>query len=533
MKNKILYSLGVASLMLLQVSCTQDFLELTPKTGQVEANYYQTEKDAFFAMTAVYDALSVQNWAPVPIMSDIWSDDAYAGGSDAGDMRQWQEIEQNIMDAESSSASDLWARCYAGLYRANLYIQKEPGIKWETEGLRERYMAEVKFLRAYFFWDLVRHYGSVPIITEVLPSVEDYRSVKQHTPAEVYRQIATDLLAAIPNLPAQITSTEKGRISKQTAQALLARIFLFYEGFAKPVFGLTETWTDGSTQINKQYVQNALEEIINSGRYRLLGNYADVFNWANQNNDESLLEWQYSEKARSDDWGGWGINGNFSVIFYGIRNPVGDPGIDPGWSFATVSWSLANAYETGDPRKTATIYNAEEELTEYLKAFHNTGYFNRKFLPNSAYRATAGAREHNYPRNYMDIRYADVLLMAAELFLQDNPAKAAGYFNQVRTRAMGPAAAKSAITLDDIYRERRVEFGGEGHRKWDLLRRGLTYAGQQINQSFSNIPAGIPNAQDFIGRNFKPDTWGMFPIPASEIRNTNQGVLQQFVPAYK
>jgi hypothetical protein len=465
-------------------------------------------------------------------MSDIWSDDAFCGGSDAGDMRQWQEMEQGIMDGENNSSGDLWARCYAGLYRANLYLQKEAKIEWKTTGLQDRFKAEAKFLRAYFLWDLVRHYGSVPIVTEVLPSVDDYRAVKQNTPSEIYKQIATDLLDALPKLPLVVPNNEKGRITKYAAQALIARIYLYYEGFAKPVLSLTETLGNGTIQINKAYVQAALDEVIASKAYELLPSYASVFDWANQNNKESVLEWQYSEKAKSDDWGGWGINGNFSVIFYGVRNPVGDPTVDPGWSFGTISWSLINEYEPNDPRKDATAYNANTKLTDYLKAFHNTGYFNKKFMPNSAYRATAGTREHNYARNYPDIRYADVLLMAAELFLTDNPSKALGYFNQVRTRSLGATAAKTALTIDDIFHERRVEFGGEGHRKWDLLRRGLTYAGQKIDASFV-VPSGIPNAQDFTGRNFKPNTWGMFPIPASEIRNTNEGVLKQFVPAYK
>ena len=522
------YIFGFLVLLVLQVSCTKDFLELEPKTGQVEANYYKTESDAFFALTAVYDVLSVQNWAPVPIMSDIFSDDAFTGGSDAGDMRQWQEIEQGILDAENGAASDLWARAYAGLYRANLYLEKQDQIEWETEGLKERYNAEVHFLRAYFFWDLVRHYGWVPIITEVLPSVEDYRTMKQNTPQEVFNQIASDLNTAVSGLPETVPESETGRITKYAAQALMARIYLFYEGFAKENLGVSGDMNG----IDETRVQNALEEIINSGEYRLLDNYADVFAWDNQNNAESLLEWQYSEKARSDDWGGWNINGNFSVIFYGVRNPVGDPTIDPGWSFATVSWSLLDEYEEGDPRKDATVYNADENLTEYLKAFQNTGYFNKKFMPLNAYQATAGTREHNYPRNYPDIRYADVLLMAAELFLDDNPAKALDYLNRVRTRALGAEAALAEITLEDIYHERRVEFGGEGHRKWDLLRRGLDFTGQKIDESF-NVPGNIDNAQDFTGRSFKPNTWGMLPIPAGEVRNTNEGVLKQFVPAYQ
>jgi hypothetical protein len=97
---------------------------------------------------------------------------------------------------------------------------------------------------------------------------------------------------------------------------------------------------------------------------------------------------------------------------------------------------------------------------------------------------------------------------------------------------MGAAKALTSITLDAIYHERRVEFGGEGQRKWDLLRRGNAYAEAKINSSFS-VPTGIPNPADFVARNFKATTWGMFPIPASEIRNTNSGALKQMVPAYK
>ncbi len=527
--KKTVYIFSVIALMLLQVSCTKDFLELEPKTGQVEANYYKTESDALLALTAAYDALSVQNWVFVPIMSDIFSDDAFCGGSDAGDMREWHEMEQGILDAENSSASDLWSRCYSGLYRANLYLEKESEINWVTDGLQERYRAEALFLRAYFMWDLVRHFGWVPVITEVLPSVEDYRDVTQGTPQDAFNQIANDLTTAINDLPPTVPSAETGRITRYTAQALMARIYLFYEGFAREQLNVSGDMPG----ISKTTVQNGLEDIINNGPYRLLDNYADVFAWDNQNNAESLLEWQYSEKAKSDDWGGWGINGNFSVIFYGVRDPEGDPSIDPGWSFGTISWSLVNAYEAGDPRKDATVYNADEALTNYTKAYQNTGYFNKKFMPLHAYQATAGAREHNYPRNYPDIRYADVLLMAAELFLEDNPDKALRYLNKVRTRAMGEDAALEEISLDAIYHERRVEFGGEGHRKWDLLRRGLDYTEQMVNASVNNIPEGIPNEQDFSGREFNTGTWGMYPIPAVEIRNTNEGVLSQYVPAYK
>lgn len=532
MKNKLAYILSFIVLLIIQVSCTEDFLELEPKTGQVEANYYQNEEQALLAVAAVYDAYSVQNWQFVPTMSDIFSDDAFCGGANVTDMSQWQEMEMFNMTQENNAAADLWNRCYSGIYRANLYLQKQENVEWETEGLKERMEAEVLFLRAYFYWDLVRHYGSTPLITEVLPSIEEYKNATQNSPDELFTQIATDLLKASSVLPVELTAAETGRISRGAVDALIARIYMYHEGFAKPTLGLSN-WSDGTTTIDKNYALNALEGIISSNVYSLVPDYAQLFDWNNQNNEESILEIQYSDKAKSGDWSGWNINGNFSCVWYSVRNPEGDGGaIFPGWSFGIPTWSLVNEFEDGDPRKEVSIYDAEAKLDNYTRAFMNTGYFNKKFMALNAYIGSGGDPSHNFPRNFMDIRYADVLLMAAELLLDTDNGKATNYLNQVRTRSLGTGAALSSVTLDDIYHERRVEFAGEGLRKWDLLRRGNSYAEEKINASF-NVPGDVPNLSHFTPRTFKANTWGMFPIPAGELRNTNDGVLQQFVPAYQ
>ncbi len=531
MKKKLLYVTSVLALAFGTFSCSESFLELEPKTGQVEANYYKTEDQALLALTAVYDAYALQNWQFVATMADIFSDDAFCGGANVNDMSQWQEMEMFKMTPENNSSSDLWNRCYSGIYRANLYLQKQADIDWKTAGLKERMEGEALFLRAYLYWDLVRHFGYVPIITEVLPDVESYKNLPQNTPTEVFTQIASDLLKAVAVLPVNISASEKGRVSKGAAQALIARIYLYHEGFAKPVVGVT-AWSDGKTTIDKAYAQAALESVITSNVYSLLPSYSSLWDWNNQNTKEALLEMQYSEKAKSGDWGGWNINGNFSSVWLSVRNPEGDASVYPGWSFAVPTWSLANEFEAGDPRKDATLYNADVKLTKYNKAFMNTGYFNMKYMANAAYIGSGGDPSHNFPKNFIDIRYADVLLMAAELFLTDNASKALGYLNQVRTRSLGAGKALTSITLDAIYHERRVEFGGEGLRKWDLLRRGNDYAAAKINGSFV-VPQGIPNPSDFTPRTFNANTWGMFPIPASEIRNVNSGVLKQMVPAYK
>lgn len=515
-------------------SCKKEFLELEPKTSQMEANFYKTEDDALKAVAAIYQTLAVHNnYEFIPISSDIASDDAFGGGSSATDMFQWHQIENAMVTTEVSTALAQWTRCYSGIYRANIYLSKQEGIAWTDPSHKSRLEAEALFCRAYFYWDLERLFGWVPIFETNLPTVDDYKSAVQKTPAEVYTFIAKDLLKAIKSLPLTVPDNEKGRVTKYAAEALMARIYLYYQGFAKPVLNLTGEWTDGTTAIDKAYVQTALDDIIEKGPYHLLTNYADVFSWENQNNAESIFELQYSEKAKSGNWGAsyWDVFGNISCILYGIRDPSGDNTISPGWSFAPFTWSLVNEYEAGDPRKDATVYNADVKLTKYTKGYQNTGYFNKKYMPLKAYDAKLGSRELNYPKNHIDIRLADVLLMAAEVYLGTNDTKAITYYKRVRERAMGPIT-KTSLTLDEIYHERRVELAGEGLRYWDLLRRGFDYTEQKINQS-KVPPAGVPNPNDFTDIKFDRNTWGMLPVPASEIRSTNEGSLKQFIPAFK
>jgi starch-binding outer membrane protein, SusD/RagB family len=533
MKKHNLYIAGLFTVLFSAMSCSDNFLQVEPKVNQTEANFYKTEEHAMAALVAVYDALAVQPWIFVPIQSDIVSDDTYTGGEPGGGMGQWQEQERSIISRENSAALDLWNKCYSGIYRANLYLFKEKDIEWKDQEKRKRMKAEVLALRAYFYWDLARHYGSVPLIKATITDPEAHKSIPQASVAEVYKFIAEDLLAAIPDLPLTVPAAEKGRITKDVPRVLMARIFLFYQGFVKPVLGVTEDWSDGQTTITEAYVADMVDEIITSNRYQLLSDYAQVFDWGNENNAESIFEWQYSEKAISNDWGGWGIDGNFSVVFVGVRDPQGDPTIGKGWSFSTLSWSLVEEFEDGDPRKDVTVYDANAKLTKYTKGFQNTGFFNYKYMPRTEFLpSTQGTQDHNWPINYKDMRFAEVLLIGAELFLNSDPAKAADYLSDVRERAMGAGARKTSITIDDIYHERRVELACEGHRKWDLLRRGLDYAKEKIDASW-DVPSDVPNPNDFQGRMFDVNTWGMLPIPASEIRLANPGMLQQVVPAFQ
>jgi hypothetical protein len=519
-------------LLVCVTGCSDDFLELEPRVDQLESNGYKNENDAFEALVAVYHAFAVQPWHHVPMQSDLFSDDSFTAGEPGGGMLQYQEQENSTVTPENAAAADLWNRLYSGIYRANIYLEKEADIQWETAGLQERLKAEVRVLRAHFYWDLVRHFGWVPLVTTQFDGFQASKEVSQQEPDVILTFIANELLESIPHLPQTAVLDEKGRVTADMVNMLIARIYQLNAGFFQPVLG-TSAWTDGNgTTINEAYVRNIVDEILMSGRYSLLPNYADVFDWNNENTDESIFEWQYSENALSDDWGAWGIRGNFAVVFYGPRTPVGDPEISEGWSFGTMSWTLYNEFETGDPRLDATIYDADTRLTSYFPGYQNTGYFNAKYMPRTQFRSTLGGNpDHNWRVNYKDMRLAELYLIGAELQLNNNPGLAADYLNEVRVRAMGESARLASITLDDIYHEKRVELAGEGHRKWDLLRRGLDYTKTMLDASF-DVPSGIDNASEFVNGVFETSTWGMLPIPASEIRLVNDGNLRQYVPAY-
>jgi len=532
MKNIINKSLIIVFLIGI-AGCSDDFLELESKVDKLENNAYQNENDALQAMTAVYHAFAVQPWIHVPMQSDMFSDDAFTAGEPGGGMQQFQEQENSTVTPENTAAIDLWNKCYSGIYRANVYLEKEVDIEWSTDGLQERMKAEVRVLRAHFYWDLIRHYGWVPLVTAQFESFQASKEVTQVEPEEILTFIATELLESVEYLPEVATDGEKGRVTSDMVNMLIARIYLLHTGFFQPVLGVSNSWQDANgTIIDETFVKGRVDEMLGSSRYSLMSDYNEVFDWSNENSTESIFEWQYSENALSEDWGGWGIRGNFAVVYFGPRTPEGDLEISEGWSFNTLSWSLYDEFETGDPRLDATVYDAEANLTSYAAGYQNTGYFNAKYMPRAAYRSTdGGIPDHNWRVNYKDMRLSELYLIGSELHLSSNPTLAADYLNEVRVRAMGEAARLTNITIDDIYHERRVELACEGHRKWDLLRRGLDYTKTMLDQSFE-VPDGVENAIEFSNGVFQIDTWGMLPIPASEIRLTNEGQLRQYVPAY-
>jgi len=300
---------------------------------------------------------------------------------------------------------------------------------------------------------------SATIVSILQKLYKEYYTIKQESPEAIYNQIEQDLLAAIPELPLSVGAALKGRATKGAAQALLARAYLY--------MNKTDKMDDVAT---------LCEDVIQSGVYTLEKNYGDIFKTSGEWGTESVFEIAYSENARSD-WGSWGSGwgeGNVSIQMVGMRDFNGLV-YAPGWGFAPVSETLAT-FMQGDPRFIHTIIDADNIAgATYSPGYQNTGYFIRKYAPLKENLSSDGEPALNWGNNVREIRYADVLLMAAEGLARSggSESKAQGYLNDVRARVSLPAVTSTGNNLLlDIYKERQLELATEGHRFFDLVRTG-------------------------------------------------------------
>jgi hypothetical protein len=317
------------------------------------------------------------------------------------------------------------------------------------------------------------------------------KSLQRSAKAEVYKQIEADLNSAIAVLP--ITNVEKGRVTKYAAQALLGKVLLYQNKF------------DAAATM--------LENVVN-GPFSLVPNFGNMFLEAGENGPESVFEIQYSNTSPYYNWGGVTRGqGNHSVQQCGIRglNGSGAMPYAAGWSTNLPTANLANAYTAGDIRKAVTVLDIEAyknanpafNITYQVAPFKNTGLYNQKYLPRKG--ETSGQVELNYLNNFRTIRYAEVLLMAAEAFNRataPNDTKAQLYLNKVRRRAFAVNDASKDITSTGtplkqaIWDERRLELAMEGDRFFDLVRTG---------QAVTKITGFVAGKHE------------LFPIPQTEI----------------
>ncbi len=503
-KYRIIFIISLAFASFLY-SCKKDFLERTPLDQEVSSNFYQTEEDAMQALVAVYDVLGYQSspgisWAPFVLVSDVLSDDSYAGGADANDGKDEDELNNFEIPATNLLVHATWLKNYTGIYRANLLLEKIDGIEASDE-FKTRIIAECKFLRAYFYFEQVRFFENIPLLTKTIKGPSEYNQ-PQAPPEDVYNQIALDLVDAINNLPGVITAYDAGRASKWSAQALLARVYLFYNGVYNAELQA------GEQEINNSVVLGYLEELINNSGHDLFPDYETNFKLAGEYGIESVFEISYGD---TPPWWDWdyvrGGEGNLTAQMQGPR-VTGSDNWNRGWSFGTVSQKLVDDLE-GDPRLYHTVLFEDSLDGELVKGYQHTGYYSNKYSSDAEHWGADGQFELNRTCNHRVIRFSDVLLMAAEL----GSGNAQQYLDRVRQRVGLPSVP---ATMENIMRERRLELSLEGLRYFDLIRQGMAVASEELTVIGVRGPDYIGD-QILFDVTFNSATGGFLPIPQTEV----------------
>jgi starch-binding outer membrane protein, SusD/RagB family len=512
-KLSILLTLTV---LLFTVGCVDDFLSHKPPVERTQDNFFQSQRDAEQALYAIYEVTTFSHgrgnngFHPFDLISNVLSDDAYAGGSGSGDQPEIVDFNAHNIAVTNGKALGLWADRFTGIYRANLLLQYIDEINFESETVRANFAGEARFLRAMFYFDLVRFFGYIPQFTHPLVAADI--EVPQKSPEEVYNFIAQELVEIIPDMRTSIPAAEAGRASAWAAKSLLGRVYLYHQDYAKPVFGI------GDLPVTRQEVVGHLEDVIQNSGHALLPNFANLWGRAGNNNNEAIFSVQHITTSFGD-WGFLnGSIGNWTATMSGLRGVGFNVNYAGGWSFQPVTPDLVAAFNPAtDSRYLASILDPVAENVRHSAAemFQWQGYAFKKFYPRRGDTPAVNV-EFNWPYNRPVIRFADVLLMAAEL----GSANAQTYFDQVRMRAYGENFVQIPATRDNIMAERRLEFAGEGMRYWDLLRMGLNTAADRIN---ARATADIPIT-------FQTDRLGLLPIPESEINLSNQTLTQN--PGY-
>jgi hypothetical protein len=528
-------------------SCKESFLDVESRTESTTGNFYKTETDAWRALVGCYDGW--RQIASVPgvgiyIASTVMSDETY-GATGNGDDRTYQVIDRFDM-TQSPAALNIyeqdWESYYAAVYRCNELIAHEDQIAWdETSQKHVVYMGECRAIRALLYFDMVRMWGNIPL--KLAPTTDND---PQADPSEVYKAIFEDLNYAIENIPGEdhkslypSAGQGAGHITKYAAEAIRARAYLYYKGY----YGTEPEGTTASEALA------GLEDIISNGGYKLVEGYknlwpaaslvanADALGWdtekstyAGDNNSEVVLAMNFTG---TQDYNG-NNDSNRWLVMMGVRNMSLAP-YHYGWGACTVCPSFLNNYTNGDTRYTASVIDIANEGFSALDTYNDaladqreyTGYTVKKYTPLGFYDGssankedgTAGFQETSI-NSWVLVRYADVLLMAAEL----GSSNAQSYLDQVRSRA---GLASVTATKENILKERTAEFAFEGIRYWDLLRSySITEAANIIAASSgTTLSGGVSDEVSIKAQNII-DKKGLCQIPNNQITLSN-GVLKQ------
>lgn len=522
MKNNISKKIFIAlslSLVLVSTSCQKWLVEKSPGVTTL-GDFFSNGQTAIQSVNAAYVPATWQfnnTFFSEFFIGDVVSDDALKGGQGIDDMGSVHEMENFKTQSNNEFLLEYYRAQYQGIARCNLVLQEVPNVEVDAtfdQRLKDRLLGEAKFLRAFYYFRLVRVFGGVPKVDFVLESSAQWNQPRA-TASEIYELIISDLKDAETKLwkKSEYEVADLGRATKGAAQAMLLKANLSIQDFPE-----AEKW--GEAIIN---------QARNEGEYNLVAKYKDNFILTGENGRESVFEIQYMDDPTSDYGEGFGFTrGNFNVILTRSRSTLISP--VAGWGFNKPTQNLYNEYEVGDPRREETIINptSSQIQSPEQEIYFGSRYVSKKYAMmedgpgNSVFTLSHPSRG---PVNNRVIRYADVLLMYAEACVEnDKFAEAKTALEEVRNRARQgnttvlPPFPNYRGYIDNkvdlrkaVRHERRVELAMEGHRWFDICRWGEA---KEIMDAYKATET--PEVQQAMAP-FIKGTSELFPIPQEEI----------------
>lgn len=478
---------------LLLTSCDKQ-LDQQPISDLTESSFYSNTNDFLQAVNGVYSKLTSYP-SQVLWLGEMRSDNINAihDGN-----RDWQGVNDFLPSITTTGfVLNAWRDNFNGIFNANSTLDalKTKGDVITDVALRSRLEGETRFLRAFYYFQLIRLFGPVPLISEPL-SAEEVTTVPRSNPEAVYPLIIEDLTFAGENLPTSYDASNLGRVTSNAAKALLGLVYLTRSGAS---YGILGPGLD-SNEYDKALA--LFNDVITSDQFSLLETYADIFNYENENNKEVIFDVQFMSSTNGASF----PSHLAPVAFWTDQKLSNAYGNGYGSSSFQVSNGLRQAYQHGG----AASQDAREEFSIRLS-------YKSPFIQKYIDIDKRGLNGRDWPINFIVLRYTDVLLMKAECILHGTGGtaqEALELVNQVRIRAGVPAL--TALDEDILLEERRREFVGEGLRWNDLIRFGKaveTINNWKVTDDLSNIQTIDANAL-------------IYPVPAEEL-SVKEGLYAQ------
>ena len=465
--KKVKYIFWFCAGLSLLSSCSESLLDVNPQMQNTSNNFYQSEEQLDLGVTGAYSTLQLSGQYEISnlLLGELPSDNTWdeVPANDGGNCGQLDEFN---MTSGNTITENSWRDNYIGIQQCNVVLNRIGGLSDISETKKNTAIGEMKFLRGLMYFNLVRIFGDVPLVTKETENVNSYFGQGRTASTEVYKQIVSDLTEAASLLPE--VASQKGRATKWAALGILGKVQLTLHDYAE--------------------ARTCLQQVVSSGKYSLLSNPADIFSPTNKNNKEIIFDVQFAS----------GMNGNTEGSdAYRYFSPSGSVKGGKGHSLPTKE--VYNLFSDKDLRKKAYFILSTGNMA--------TG----KMVQTSDVIEDGG-------NNVVVLRYADVLLMLAECYANEGDlTSACKYLNFIKQRAGIEEFTSVSIdaVLEEIATERRKELVNEGHRWFDLIR--TDKAVEVMNAYFQSTVGynGVTVTEDNLVQ----------PIPQSQI-DTDSSIKQ-------